>query len=92
MSSLSAQVARAHARWLEPRDPRYTRDDIDAKCREINSLLEEFASQWCASVEESGEVDDTIIAAEDLIKNLRSLSEDLEEIENNQDPRQERYL
>lgn len=92
MSSLFAQVARAHARWLEPRDPRYTRDDIDAKCKEINNLLTEFADQWCGDVEESGEIDDTIIAAEDLIKNLRSLSEELAEIENNQDPRQEGYI
>ena len=91
MSSLSAQVARAHARWLEPIDYLYTRDDIDDKCEEINKLLNDFSDEWCGGVEESGHIPDTITAAEDLICKLRSLMDDLEEIEENQDPHQEDY-
>lgn len=92
MSSLSAQVARAHEQWLQPPDDDlYTRDDIESKCQEINDLLETFAEDWCGGVEDSGHVADTIKAAEEMIETLRSLQDDLENIEKNQDPHQEDY-
>ena len=93
MSSLSAQVARAHEQWLQPPDDDlYTREDIESKCEEINDLLETFAEDWCGGVEDSGQASDTIKVAEGLIETLRTLQSELEEIEENQDPRQEGYL
>lgn len=92
MSSLSAQVSRAHEQWLQPPDDDlYTRDDIESKCEEINDLLENFADEWNGGVEDSGHVADTIRAAEELIETLRTLQSDLENIEENQDPHQEDY-
>lgn len=91
MSSLSSQVARAHARWLEPIDYLYTRDDIEDKCEEINKLLNNFSEEWCGGIEESYNVSETITATKDLLSTLRSLLDDLEEIEENQDPHQEDY-
>ena len=93
MPSLSAQVARAHEQWLQPPDDDlYTRDDIESKCEEINDLLENFAEDWCGGVEDYGHAADTIKAAEELIETLRTLQKELEEIEENQDPRQGGYL
>lgn len=91
MASLCSQVARAHARWLEPIDPKYCFDDINEKCEEINKLLENFSLEYCGEVEESYHVSETIKAAKELIKELSYHLDELQEMEDNQDLHQEDY-
>lgn len=86
MSSLSAQVARAHARWLEPGDLlNYSSEEIEEKCKSITRVLENFAEEYCGEIEESCQVKETIKATEDLIKTLRSELSELTEMENNRE-------
>ena len=91
MSSLSAQVARAHSQWLEPLDPRYTLDDIREKCGEVEKALLNFSEEYC------GEVDDTDGAVWALqgitaLKNqVERLIEDLQEMEDYQGPDPDYY-
>ncbi|MGV8108932.1 hypothetical protein [Methanospirillum sp.] len=89
MSSLSAQVARAHVQWLQPLDELYTQDDIEDKCGQINDIIERFSTDSLYDVESSDEVEGLITALSELIDELERERDELQEIEENQDPRQE---
>jgi hypothetical protein len=92
MSSLSAQVARAHAQWLQPLDDYYTADDIEVKCNEINNTIERWSTDNLYDIESSSDLDGMISALDLLIDELKRERDELEEIEENQDPRQGGYL
>lgn len=92
MSSLSAQVARAHAQWLQPLDDLYTQDDLDDKCGQINDIIERFSTDYLYDIESSDDVDGLITALSELIDELERERGELQEIEENQDPRQEEYI
>jgi len=92
MSSLSAQVQRAHEQWLQPLDELYTQDDIEEKCGQINDLIERFSTDNLYDVESSDDVQALITALSDLMDELERERDELQEIEENQDPRQEGSL
>lgn len=92
MSSLSAQVARAHDQWLQPLDELYTQDDIDDKCRQINDIIERFSTDSLYDVESSDDVQALITALSDLMDELERERDELQEIEENQDQRQGEYI
>ena len=92
MSSFCDQVARAHAQWLQPLDELYTQDDIEEKCGQINDLIERFSTDNLYDVESSDDVQALITALSDLMDELERERDELQEIEENQDPRQEGSL
>lgn len=92
MSSLSVQVHRAHEQWLQPLDELYTQDDIEEKCGQINDLIERFSTDNLYDVECSDDVEGLITALSDLIDELERERDELQEIEEYQDPRQEDYI
>ncbi len=93
MSSLSDQVHRAHDQWLQPPDDElYTQDDIDDKCRQINDIIERWSTDNLYDIESSDDVQALITALSDLMDELERERDELQEIEEYQDPRQEGYL
>lgn len=92
MSSFCDQVARAHAQWLQPLDEFYTQDDIDDKCGQINDLIERWSTDNLYDIESSDDVQALISALSDLMDELERERDELQEIEENQDPRQEGYI
>lgn len=92
MSSLSAQVRRAHEQWLQPPDELYTQDDIDDKHKQINNIIERWSTENLYDIESSDDVQALITALSDLMDELERERDELEEIEENQDPRQEGYV
>lgn len=92
MSSLSDQVQRAHEQWLQPPDELYTQDDIDDKCRQINDIIERWSTDNLYDVECSDDVQALIDALSDLMDELERERDELQEIEEYQDPRQEGSL
>jgi len=92
MSSLSAQVQRAHEQWLQPPDELYTQDDIYDKCGQINDIIERWSTDNLYDVECSDDVQALITALSDLMDELERERDELQEIEDNQDPRQEGYI
>ena len=92
MSSLSAQVARAHDQWLQPFDNLYTQEDIDDKCGQINDLIERFSTDNLYDIESSDDVEGLITSLSDLIDELERERDELQEIEEYQDPRQEVFI
>ncbi len=92
MSSFCDQVARAHAQWLIPSDDLYDQSDINDKCGQINDIIERWSTQHLHDIESSDDVQDLIKHLSDLVDELRNESDELQEIEENQDPRQEGSL
>jgi len=92
MSSLSDQVQRAHEQWLQPFDELYTQDDIEEKCDQINDIIERWSTDNLYDIESSDDVQALITALSDLMDELERERDELQEIEEYQDPRQEGSL
>jgi len=92
MSSFCDQVARAHAQWLQPLDDLFTREDIDDKCGQINDIIERWSTDNLYDIESSDDVQALITALSDLMDELERERDELQEIEEYQDPRQEGYI
>ena len=77
---------RAEAAWLQPPDDEpFTREDIDDILGHINSVIHDFIAEQLFDVEESGQIDDVILAAKDLIGKLDDLRDELQNAEENQE-------